>query len=480
VGVSLPNNLSGALWGKEDLTDIAFIVDGERVPAHKLVLASQSEYFRVMLYGEMKEASQEEIVLSDVPLAPFKKLLQYAYTGVLELDEPLEDILEVTRVANFLGFAGLSARLGRDTAYKNVSLDTFLHLYVFSDTHDLPQMKTICLSFTETVSNTLAVLKSPSFLQLPMEFLVSLISNDIFVAPEYDILQAVLQWRDVNQKSTEEMDAVTKCIRLSRFIPREIFTKVEPTGLFNERRILTAVRVLDTPDLSQTQPRGRFEPEKNVLLLSQVHFDPPTLPSQPPYTFQFGADYTATITLPRNYLLNILFIEPFPDSPAEQSKFWYSYIISVSLNRHTWLKLFDYTSAQCRGRQQLMFPKIPVRYIQIAYFSQQKNYSKLIMRVSTLHYTNVHTPFKFLSNGVIAPLDDYKVATFIHSRSRGNGHIALACFHQPYSASFVRIHVLYTDASVTDPEADVKVILGHAPHGGHQKIVRNVKKVDLK
>jgi hypothetical protein len=80
----------------------------------------------------------------------------------------------------------------------------------------------------------------------------------------------------------------------------------------------------------------------------------------------------------------------------------------------------------------------------------------------------------------LAPLDDYKVATFIHSRSRGNGHIALACFHQPYSASFVRIHVLYTDASVTDPEADVKVILGHAPHGGHQKIVRNVKKVDLK
>ena len=166
--------------------------------------------------------------------------------------------MEVTRVANFLGFAGLSARLGKDTAHKYVSLDTFLHLYVFSDTHDLLQMKNRCLNFTETVSNTCAVLKSPSFLQLPMEFLVSLISNDTFVAREYDILQAVLQWRDANQKSTEEMDAVTKCIRLSRFIPREIFTKVEPTGLFNERRILTAVRVLDTPDLSQTQPRGRF------------------------------------------------------------------------------------------------------------------------------------------------------------------------------------------------------------------------------
>ena len=67
-----------------------FVVDGERVPAHKLVLASQSEFFRVMLYGEMKEASQEEVVLSDVPLVPFKTLLQYAYTGVMQLEEPLQ------------------------------------------------------------------------------------------------------------------------------------------------------------------------------------------------------------------------------------------------------------------------------------------------------------------------------------------------------------------------------------------------------
>ena len=71
----------------KEFTDVVFIVDGERVPAHKLILASQSEYFRAMLYGEMKEASQEDIPLPDIPLASFKTVLQYAYTGTLEIEE---------------------------------------------------------------------------------------------------------------------------------------------------------------------------------------------------------------------------------------------------------------------------------------------------------------------------------------------------------------------------------------------------------
>ena len=105
-----------------------------------------------------------------------------------------------------MGFAGLSSTLGRLAAHKNVSLDTFLHLYVFSDTHDLPEMKERCLRFTEDFFNALAVLKSPSFFELPKEYLASLISNDTFVAPEYDILQAVLKWKEHNDISVEETE----------------------------------------------------------------------------------------------------------------------------------------------------------------------------------------------------------------------------------------------------------------------------------
>ena len=149
----------------------------------------------------------------------------------------------------------MASTLGEHTA-KYVSEDTFLRLFVYSDVHDLPDMKKKCFEFTET--NTREVLKSPSFLKLPEEYLVSLISSDRFVASEYDILQAVLKWKEYNEKSVEEMEEITKCIRLSRFSTQEIFTKVQPTGLFNEARLFAGIQVLWKPILSEMQPRGRI------------------------------------------------------------------------------------------------------------------------------------------------------------------------------------------------------------------------------
>ena len=151
----------------------------------------------------------------------------------------------------------MASTLGEHTA-KYVSEHTFLRLFVYSDIHDLPDMKKKCFEFTETKSNTLEVLKSPSFLKLPEEYLVSLISSDRFVASEYDILQAVLKWKEYNEKSVEEMEEITKCIRLSRFSTPEMFTKVQPTGLFNEASLFAGIQVLWKPILSEMQPRGRI------------------------------------------------------------------------------------------------------------------------------------------------------------------------------------------------------------------------------
>eukprot|EP01006_Ploeotia_vitrea_P037086 TRINITY_DN66089_c4_g1_i4.p1 TRINITY_DN66089_c4_g1~~TRINITY_DN66089_c4_g1_i4.p1 ORF type:complete len:105 (-),score=51.76 TRINITY_DN66089_c4_g1_i4:80-394(-) len=50
--VTLPTVSVGmsALLFQEELSDVTFVVEGERVFAHRLVLATRSEVFRAMLY----------------------------------------------------------------------------------------------------------------------------------------------------------------------------------------------------------------------------------------------------------------------------------------------------------------------------------------------------------------------------------------------------------------------------------------------
>uniref|UniRef100_A0A182UPH2 BTB domain-containing protein n=1 Tax=Anopheles merus TaxID=30066 RepID=A0A182UPH2_ANOME len=78
-----------------DNADVTFIVKAEHLPAHRIILATRSEYFRAMLYGALKESKQNEIAL-DVPVEAFKFLIKYIYTGRLSLKQMKNtDILDI-------------------------------------------------------------------------------------------------------------------------------------------------------------------------------------------------------------------------------------------------------------------------------------------------------------------------------------------------------------------------------------------------
>ena len=65
-------------------TDVTFLVgEGgrERVCGHRIVLASQSDYFDCLLYGPMKEGRASEITLPDTPVEAFRELLRFLYSG---------------------------------------------------------------------------------------------------------------------------------------------------------------------------------------------------------------------------------------------------------------------------------------------------------------------------------------------------------------------------------------------------------------
>ena len=93
VSVKNNSNVAADLWDKRpEFTDIVFVIGDWEFPAHKMVLASQSQYFKGMLYGGMQEASVKRIELSEENLTPdaFEKILKYIYTSILDVKKPLD------------------------------------------------------------------------------------------------------------------------------------------------------------------------------------------------------------------------------------------------------------------------------------------------------------------------------------------------------------------------------------------------------
>lgn len=54
-----------------------------RIPAHKVVLASCSEYFAAMFTGALRESQLTEIAIERVDAQALQSLVHYCYTGTI-------------------------------------------------------------------------------------------------------------------------------------------------------------------------------------------------------------------------------------------------------------------------------------------------------------------------------------------------------------------------------------------------------------
>ncbi len=73
--------------------DVVFIVQGERFPGHRCLVAAASQYFHALLTNGMKETEQKEIVSKDVNVDVWRVALNYMYTAKLRLDDVDEAML---------------------------------------------------------------------------------------------------------------------------------------------------------------------------------------------------------------------------------------------------------------------------------------------------------------------------------------------------------------------------------------------------
>eukprot|EP01102_Stenamoeba_stenopodia_P004108 TRINITY_DN1428_c0_g1_i1.p1 TRINITY_DN1428_c0_g1~~TRINITY_DN1428_c0_g1_i1.p1 ORF type:complete len:703 (+),score=172.21 TRINITY_DN1428_c0_g1_i1:118-2226(+) len=90
---------------KSLLSDITFVVEGQRIPAHKAILTSRCDVMKAMFRDYFFESKRSEIVMKEASLDSFLPVLEYIYTDHAPIEQ--SDAVGILMEANKYGLVRL-------------------------------------------------------------------------------------------------------------------------------------------------------------------------------------------------------------------------------------------------------------------------------------------------------------------------------------------------------------------------------------
>ncbi|XP_061560896.1 BTB/POZ domain-containing protein 9 isoform X1 [Phycodurus eques] len=364
----------GALALGEQYSDVTFIVEAKRFPAHRVILAARCHYFRALLYGGMKESQpQAEVSLEETRAEAFSMLLHYLYTGRASLSSAREEVL--------LDFLGLAHRYGLQPLEDSTSdfLRTVLHtnnvclVFDVASLYSLNALGAACCSYMD--KHAPDVLNSDGFLTLSKTALLTVVRRDSFAATEREIFQALCRWCRQRCESDDTQE-VMAAVRLPLMTLTEMLNVVRPSGLLSPDHLLDAIKLRSESRNMDLNFRGMLIPEENIATMkhgAQVtkgelksalldgdtqNYDLDHGFSRHPIEEDGRAGIQVKLGQPSiiNHVRLLLWDK---DSRS------YSYYIEVSMDELDWVRVVDHSKYLCRSWQNLFFAPRVCRYVRI-------------------------------------------------------------------------------------------------------------------
>lgn len=394
-----------------DYSDVTFIVEDEKLPAHRVILAARSEYFRALLYGGLSESNQQEIHLK-IPLKAFKALLKYIYSGSMSLAQMKEEnILDTLGLANQYGFTDLEMAIS-DYLRQVLSLNNVCAILDAAKLFGLEGLTNVCHSFLDR--NAGEILQHETFKTLSEDSICSLLLRDSFFAPEVQIFQAVYDWCKCNADGRSVETVVSK-VRFSLMTLEQLLNVVRPSGILDPDHLLDAIA--EKTASTQLPYRGALWPEENVacnkfnsktiqgeLRSALLDGDTISYDMEKGYTRHSisdnGDSQGIIVELGKMFIINHIRVLLWDRDTRS-----YSYYVEVSVNQSSWERVVDHTDYYCRSWQYLYFPSRAVRYIRLVGTHNTVNKVFHVVALEAF-FTEKIIP---VVNGILAP--SFNVAT---------------------------------------------------------------------
>ena len=264
-----------SLRRSEQLCDVVLEVEGEEVPAHRVVLASLSAYFKAMFTGEMAESKHRVVTINGVDKASLKSLVEYAYTASIEISE--ENVQSILPAASVLQFEEVKQACS-EFLRRQLDADNCLGIKVFAEVHGCCELQSAATVFSSHYFSQ--VRKREEFLKLTLEEIRSFLSNDqLNVQSEFEVYEAAMEWLEHDEMDrTKHVYEVLKLVRLPLLSPEELLQNVgqNPLVLSHPSCVelfVEAVQCHMLPD-TRTKVRRKVGNHRNVIAtLHQCQWD---------------------------------------------------------------------------------------------------------------------------------------------------------------------------------------------------------------
>lgn len=182
------------LFQEKLCSDVILKAENEKFECHKNILCVFSLYFGCMFQSGMQECREKLIELGMVEASPLRLLIQYMYTGTIDLNQ--HNIVKVLWTATFLQMDGFLTWVSQHiTIHKYVHMDNFWDLWCLADSHhDCAFLKDPLNDFMLT--NFEQVYTTQGFEEnITSENLFSILSSKkLKVKNEDTVLHSVLKW----------------------------------------------------------------------------------------------------------------------------------------------------------------------------------------------------------------------------------------------------------------------------------------------
>ena len=197
-----------------EFIDVRLKVDEDIFPAHRIVLAANSDYFHAMFAHGMKESNQEVIELKDenISAEALKIVMDSIYSGDICVND--ENVFEVLLAADHLQVESVVKQccdyLQTEIVELRFDVQTYSRICTIADRHGLADLQEA--TQRKVASMYKEVCESEEFLShIDAYQLSSLLSRDDLSAPsENFVLKSVMQW--IKYKKEERMAVAAKVI----------------------------------------------------------------------------------------------------------------------------------------------------------------------------------------------------------------------------------------------------------------------------